>query len=54
MKPLIFGDYTKIISYTFHFIFFKNVSVSFAVSLTIKRNITLHERATDYIRFIET
>ena len=53
-KPLIFGDYTKIITYAFHFTFFRNVSVFFAVSLTIKRNITSHETATDCIKFIET
>ena len=54
MKPLIFGYYTKIINYAFHFTFFKNVSVSFAVSSTIKRNITLHERTTNHLWFIET
>ena len=37
----------------FHFTFFKSVSVSF-VSLTIKRTITLHEKATTQIWFIET
>ena len=41
-------------NYAFRFTFFKNVSVSFVVSLTIKRNITLHERATDHIWFIES
>ena len=54
MKPLIFGDYSKIISYAFYFTFFINVSFSFVVSLTIKRNVTLHERATDHVWFIET
>ena len=43
MKPHILGDYPKIISYAFRFTFFKNVSVSLVMSLTIKRNITLHE-----------
>ena len=38
MKPLIFGYYTKIINYAFHFTFFKNVSVSFAVCSTEKKH----------------
>ena len=37
-----------------HFTFFKNISVSFVAPLTITRNTTLHERATDHIWFIET
>ena len=38
IKPLSFGGYTRIIT-PFHFTFFKNVSVSFVVSLTIERDI---------------
>ena len=53
MKPHILADYPKIISYAFRFIFFKNVSVSLVMSLTIKRNITLHERATDHIGLLK-
>ena len=40
-------------NYAFHFTFFKNVSVSFVVSLTINRDITFHKRATVHIWFIE-
>ena len=40
-------------NYMFHFTFFKNVSVSFVVSLKIKRDITLNKRATVHIWFIE-
>ena len=53
MKPHILGDYPKIISYAFRFTFFKNVSVPLVMSLTIKRNITLHERATDHIGLLK-
>ena len=34
------------LNYAFHFTFLKNVFVSFVVSLTIKRDITLLKRAT--------
>ena len=52
MKPMMFGDDTKIIT---HFILhFSKMFVSFVVSFTIKRNITLHERATTNIWLIET
>ena len=53
MKPHILGDYPKIINYAFRFTFFKNVSASLAMSLTITRNITLHERAIDHIGFLK-
>ena len=39
-------------NYAFHFTFFKNISVSFVLPLTIKRDITLHKRATVHIWFI--
>ena len=52
MKPFIFGGLHKIMT---HFILhFSKMFLFFAVSLTIKRNVTLHERATDHIWFIET
>ena len=53
MKPQIFGDYIHKNNYAFHFTFFKNVSVSFVVSLTINRDIMFHKRATAHIWFIE-
>ena len=44
-----------VISPRFHdYTFFKNVSVSFVMPLTIKRDITLHKRVTVHIRFVET
>ena len=51
MKPLTFWGLHKN-NYAFHFIFFKNVSVSFVVFLTINRDITFHEKATVHIWFI--
>ena len=51
MKSLIFGDYAKII--TRFILQFSKIFVSFVVSLTIKRDIALHERATVHIWFIE-
>ena len=51
MKPLIFWDYTKII--TCFILQFSKMFVSFVVSLTIKREMTLHKRTTVHIWFIE-
>ena len=39
-------------NYAFHFTFFKNGSVSFAVSLTINTHITFHKSATVYIFYL--
>ena len=51
MKPDFWGLHRN--NYAFHFTFFKNVFVSFVVSLTINRNIKFHKGATVHIWFIE-
>ena len=51
MKPLIFGDYTKII--TRFILHFSKMFLFRLLCLTIKRDITLHKRATVHIWFIK-
>ena len=51
MKPLIFGDYTKII--TRLILHFSKMFLFRLLCLTIKRDITLDKRATLHIWFIE-
>ena len=50
MKPLIFGDYTKIIT---RFILHFSKMFLFHLLITIKGDTTLHKRATLHIWFIE-
>ena len=51
MKPLIFGDYTKII--TRFILHFSKMFLFCLLYLTIKEDITLHKRATIHVCYIE-